>query len=203
MLVFIDESGDPGFKVARGSSPVFVAAMVMFNGREQATDAEKAVREALRALNVSPEFKFNKCSHDTRDQFFLAIRRCIFHVRAIVVRKEIIYSKHLRTQKESFYNYFVRQMLTYDGGAIQDAKVVIDGSGDREFRQALNAYLKRYLGSKLRGIRFGQSYRDPLLQLADMCAGAIARSYRGDRKHGSRWRAMLEPQYLRDVWEFK
>jgi hypothetical protein len=77
MLVFIDESGDPGFKVARGSSPVFVAAMVMFNGREQATDAEKVVREALRALNVSPEFKFNKCSHDTRDQFFLAIRRCI------------------------------------------------------------------------------------------------------------------------------
>jgi hypothetical protein len=30
MLVFIDESGDPGFKLDGGSSPVFVAAMVIF-----------------------------------------------------------------------------------------------------------------------------------------------------------------------------
>ena len=31
MLVFIDESGDPGFKIEKGSSPVFVTAMVIFD----------------------------------------------------------------------------------------------------------------------------------------------------------------------------
>ena len=30
MLVFIDESGDPGFKVEKGSTPVFAVAMVIF-----------------------------------------------------------------------------------------------------------------------------------------------------------------------------
>jgi hypothetical protein len=129
--------------------------MVMFDGKEQATRADGIIREALQVLNVSPEFKFNKCSYEIRDEFFGAISPCRFSVRAIVVRKEIIYSKHLRTEKESFYNYFVRQMLTYDGGTIHDARVVIDGSGDREFRKALNAYLKRYLGSKLRDVASG------------------------------------------------
>jgi hypothetical protein len=39
VLVFIDESGDAGFKVAKGSSPLFVAAMVIF------VDQEKAQRD--------------------------------------------------------------------------------------------------------------------------------------------------------------
>jgi hypothetical protein len=34
VLVFIDESGDPGFKLERGSSPVFVVAMVIFQTSE-------------------------------------------------------------------------------------------------------------------------------------------------------------------------
>jgi hypothetical protein len=46
MLVFIDESGDPGFKLDSGSSPVFVAAMVIFADRNaaRATDRPFATR---------------------------------------------------------------------------------------------------------------------------------------------------------------
>ena len=32
MLVLIDESGDPGFKLTKGSTQHFVAAMVIFHG---------------------------------------------------------------------------------------------------------------------------------------------------------------------------
>ncbi len=45
MLVFIDESGDPGFKLAHGSSPVFVVAMVIVHGREDASAIEAKIRE--------------------------------------------------------------------------------------------------------------------------------------------------------------
>lgn len=31
MLVFIDDSGDPGFKIEKGSSSVFVIALVIFD----------------------------------------------------------------------------------------------------------------------------------------------------------------------------
>lgn len=36
MLVYIDESGDAGFKVDQGSSPVFVAGMVIFDDADDA-----------------------------------------------------------------------------------------------------------------------------------------------------------------------
>ena len=47
MLVFIDESGDPGFRIAKGSSPVFVVAMVVFADRVAATRTQDIVRNLL------------------------------------------------------------------------------------------------------------------------------------------------------------
>ena len=118
MLVFIDESGDPGFRTERGSSPIFVAAMVVFENDEDARTTEAVIRDATTRLRVRPEFKFNKCSYPVRDGFFQAVRGCPFIVRAIVVRKEVIHSAHLKTDKEDFYRFFVRQMMSHDGGLL-------------------------------------------------------------------------------------
>jgi hypothetical protein len=43
MLVFIDESGDPGFKLDRGATPVFVGTMVIFTA---SVDAAASMRQA-------------------------------------------------------------------------------------------------------------------------------------------------------------
>lgn len=194
MLVFIDESGDPGFRTDKGSSPIFVAAMVIFDSGEDAMRTERVISDALERLRAKLEFKFNKCDTRVRDGFFEAVQDCPFIVRAIVVRKEVIWSPRLRTDKENFYRYFVRQMMTYDGDRLTNAKVIIDGSGDREFRNMLKTTLRRQIGTKVRDIRFANSRNDILVQLADMCAGAIARSYRTDRKNANRWRLMLRPR---------
>jgi hypothetical protein len=42
MLVFIDESGDPGFRLEKGSSAVFVAALAAFRDPAQARAARRA-----------------------------------------------------------------------------------------------------------------------------------------------------------------
>jgi hypothetical protein len=204
MLVFIDESGDPGFKLARGSTDVFVAVLVAFEDVEASQAAQAAINALAQRLKIRGEFKFNKSRHEVRDAFFDTVRHCQFRVRSIVVQKARIYSPHLRTEKEAFYSFFVRSMLTYDRGLLQNARVIIDGSGDRTFKRELHAYLRRQLPSGvLRHLRFSNSANDRLLQLADMCAGAIARSYRvDDRGHAWRWRRMLQPK-LDDVWEFK
>src|SRR5687767_11655174 len=102
MLVFIDESGDPGFKLSRGSTPVFVTSMVVFRDRDEARRTQELIANLRRELQIEPEFKFNKSSYDTRDAFFHAIRNCSFQVRFVVVRKEVIRSENLRTKKESF-----------------------------------------------------------------------------------------------------
>ncbi|MFC5358056.1 DUF3800 domain-containing protein [Azospirillum himalayense] len=203
MLVFIDESGDPGFKTEKGSTPIFVASMVILRDNDDARITEDAIRRLLVDLRCAPEFKFNKCDFEKRDAFFQAVRTLPFRVRAIAVEKNVIYSPHIRCDKERFYEFFVAQMMTHDGNTLQDAKVIIDGSGDREFRKKLGARLRREMGpGRLRDVRFKDSVADPLLQLADMCAGAIARSYRTNREDPGRWRQMLRSR-ISDVWTFK
>lgn len=201
MLVFIDESGDPGFKVKDGSSPVFVAAMVIVHNKQDALRVENKVKEAQEKARAFPEVKFNKMTHRGRDEFFDTVRDMPFSVRAIVVQKEVIYSKKLKQDNEAFYNFFVRQMMQHDNETLNNAKVIIDGSGDREFRNTLKRFLRRQLGQRLRDVKFGRSESDSLIQLADMCAGAIARSYRSDRAHRLRWRRKLSRR-IDDIWEF-
>jgi len=203
VLVFIDESGDPGFKVDRGSSPVFVLAMVIFESHDAARSTERAVRDLRAKLRVPKEFKFNASSHAIRRGFFSAIAGCNFRIRALVVDKARIRSMHLKTQKEQFYAYFVRQMMTWDGGRLRDAHVRIDGSGDRTFKREFIAYLRRHLaGERMKSCDFSDSARDPLIQLADMVVGAIARSYRNDRPDKDIWRKMLARR-IDDVWDFE
>jgi hypothetical protein len=93
-------------------------------------------------------------------------------------------------------------MMAHDNGTLGQAKVVIDGSGDREFRRRLAAAFRRQLGNRLKDLKFSDSLSDPLVQLADMCAGAIAWSYRTDRADAARWRTVLAPR-INDVWDFR
>ena len=203
MLVFIDESGDPGFDTEHGATPVFVVAMVIFASSNDAAETQAAIAASEARKAHKPEFKFSKCSDDIRDAFFGAVNGCPFTVRAICIRKDLIYSARLKSDKEKFYEYFVSQMMRHDNGLLNQARVIIDGSGDREFRQNLNVAMRRKVGKgAIKDVRFKDSKNDALVQLADMCAGAIARSYRLDRKDRLRWRKMLGAR-IDDVWEFE
>jgi hypothetical protein len=52
-------------------------------------------------------------------------------------------------------------------------------------------------------VKFAESHRNNLIQLADMVAGAIARSYRkDDRNEHDRWRKMLGSK-IQNVWDFR
>lgn len=202
MLVFIDESGDPGFKVSKGSSPTFVIALVAFSDRDEAIKAEGLINNLAKDLKVNPEFKFSSCHPLIRDRFFSGLQSVDYCVRALVVKKERIHSAHLRSDKEAFYSFFVKSMLKFDNGLLRNAKIVIDGSGDREFKKELASYLKRHTApGAIKDVRFSESRRDKLVQLADMCTGAIARSYRADRKDSDRWRKALASK-IDDVWDF-
>lgn len=201
MLVFIDESGDPGFK--KGASAVFVAVMVIFKTSEDARAVESDILESKARLKNPKEFKFSKCSDEVRDLFFDCVCKHSFTIRAIVVKKDDIHSPHLRANKETFYEFFVKNMMRYDDGVLDNARVVIDGSGDRAFRQNLNAaFRKNTNNGAVKNIRFKDSKNDLLVQLADMCVGAIARSYRTDRLDCYKWRNRLK-KHIDDVWDFE
>lgn len=204
MLIVIDESGDPGFKLTKGSTRYFVVAMVIFRDFGQAEATSRAIRDLREKLGIKPEFKFNKTEKRHRDSFFEAVRPFEFSVRALVVDKNNIYSPHLRDETDRFYNFFVNRLLHHDNGVLTNARVKIDGSGDRRFKQELGSYMRRQLGGgKVRSIKFVDSRRDDLVQLADMVVGAVARSYKEDvRTDHRRWLDMLGSK-IEDVWDFK
>ncbi len=190
MLVFVDESGSSGFKFAKGSDPVFAIGMVIF-ANSAAAELTTSTLAALRAkLRHKSEFKFSKSTDDLRDAFFQGVGDCPFTVRALIVRKETVHDHDLRKDRPNFYNNFVRLLMMQDGGCLQRASVRIDGSGSRQFQRSLGSYLRQHLGARIREVRMSDSARDPLMQLADMCIGAITRAER-DRQHGDRWKRMI------------
>lgn len=203
MLVFIDESGDPGFKLTKGSSSHFVMALVAFTGPEPQLAVTKAIDDMAQTAGLKNEFKFSKSRDQIRDLFFETVLPFEFCVRAIIVDKSILYSSHLRTNQESFYSYFVKSMLKFDNGLLKNARIVIDGSGNQVFKKQLAAYLRaNTVRGSIKKVGFSDSKNDRMIQLADMCVGAIARAQNPNRKDADRWQKLLMPK-IENIWNFR
>ncbi|MBU1085210.1 MAG: DUF3800 domain-containing protein [Candidatus Beckwithbacteria bacterium] len=207
MLVFIDDSGDPGFKINKGSSRLFVISLAIFDDNLEAEKTSVAIKELKRKLKVSDqyEFKFNKTNQKFRKAFFNTVRYFKFRVRAIVVEKELIHSQRLRNYKEDFYNYIIMQVLSKSYGFIKNAKLKFDSRGEKTLRDQLRVYLSLKLDNKNRKIfknlKFVDSRQNTLIQLADMVAGSISSHYIGK---DSQYLTMLKrSRRIENIWEFK
>lgn len=208
MLVFIDDSGDPGFKLEKGSSEYFVIAMVCFKDDLEAERTALAIKELRRGLGFSDntEFRFFKTRTEIKIKFLHTINKFNFNVRCLVVEKKVIYSPKLRTNKNSFYSYFIKEALKHNGGSILNAKIKIDGSGDRIFRKSFLNYLKRELNDNevkvMQKCKLVDSKDDVLIQMADMVAGSINRSYNLSKSDRSIYKGIIK-KHITDEWPFK
>ncbi len=207
MLVFIDESGDPGFQTKSGSSPIFVVALVIFNDYLEAEKTSIAIKELRRKLKVDDrfEFKFNKCDQRFKKAFFNAVLGFNYKIRAIIFDKDFIYSPRLRSYKEDFYSHAIMQVLKHNQGEIRNAKLKFDKRGEKEIRDKLRVYLSRSLNNKkgkiFKDLKFEDSRQNTLIQLSDMVAGCIAADYQGKDK---KWLKLLkENRRVDDIWLFK
>jgi len=206
MLVFIDEAGDPGFKLNKGSSPIFVIALAVFSDNLVAEETSLAIKKLRRKMNLSDtfEFKFNKSNKTFRNEFFNTVKGFDFTVRAIVVNKRNIRSLNLKTNKEKFYNYIIMQVLKHSGGKIQKAKLKFDSRGEKVLRDELRVYLSRQLNNRkhhiFHDLKFVDSKQNALVQLADMVAGSIFSSYSNkDKRFLSQ---LTKSGKIDDIWEF-
>ena len=208
MIVFIDESGDPGFSFEKGSSKVFVIVCIVFQDELDAEKAAVAIKELRRTLKFSDktEFKFNGSRKKVRLEFLQTVKPFKFEVRALVVKKSTIRSPLLKGNKNSFYNYFIKMILTNTRGTILNAKSRIDGSGDRLFRRNCLTYLRKELNSKnqkiMKNIRLVDSKSNVLIQLADMFAGAIRRYKEGEKEDAKEYWKIIKNK-VDDCWDFK
>jgi hypothetical protein len=207
MLVFLDESGDPGMKLTGGSSDLFIVTLVIFNDREEAQACDTRIDLLRRELRISDgtEFKFHKTSLAIRSAFLEAVGRYDFFYFGIVINKASLYSQNFEI-KDSFYKYTCSLVFENAKPHLNEAIVVIDGSGSRDFRNQLSSYLKRRINDQKNGLRqiakvkIQDSHRNNLLQLADMICGAVARSYT-DKNDAEDYRRIISHREMRvQVW---
>src|SRR3989338_8487692 len=175
MLVFIDDSGDAGFKLGRGSSQFFVIALVIFDDDLEAEKTAVAIKELRRILKFSDkvEFKFNGSRSQVRRRFLKVINEFSFKIRCLVIDKGLI---------------------------------KVDGSGDRYFRRNFLTYLRKQLNSEhkkiMKNCRLVDSKGNVLIQMADMVAGSIRRSYDGSKTDAKIYKAIIK-KHVQDEWKFK
>jgi hypothetical protein len=207
MRVFIDDSGDPGFRLDKGSSPFFVIALVIFDDDLDAERTSLRIKETRRELNLSDsyEFKFNKSNKNIKMTFIDKVTIFNFRIRAIVVDKNKIISPRFHSEKEDFYNFVIMQVLKNNNGKLKKAKLYFDSRGERAIRDQLRVYLSRELDNKtkkiFRELKFENSKNNTLIQLADMVAGSIYAYYTNKDKYYLE--QLQRHNKVEDLWDFK
>lgn len=87
---------------------------------------------------------------------------------------------------------------------LQKATVVIDKSGNLEFRNQLAKYLKRNINIKeklITKVKMQRSLGNNLLQLSDYIAGVINRSVVEGEKKSNRFRRMVAHREMKvQIW---
>ena len=202
MLVFIDDSGNPGFKLGRGSSQFFIIACVVFEDNLDAEETALLMKRYRRDLRWPDEreFKFNK----TRKELLGRMSGCNFKIRAIVIDKSKIYSHELKNKQDSFYNYAIKEVLS-KSSLLKDADIRLDGHSGREYKKSAITYLRREVNKrskKIAKVRFVDSRTNNLIQLADLVAGSIHRKYQTDKTDHKDYLEIVNKR-IDDMWEFR
>lgn len=190
MHVYVDDSGDGGMKLNRGSSSLLVFAAVTFSDTAEIEHLARQVEACRRATGHAREFKFSHSRDSVKLAFLENLTTVDFAIRAIVVDKSQLTSPELCGNPGKLKSYALRMLLTKNFSQIRQAKVFVDGQDTRGFGISDEAYLRgvvnREAPGTIRQVRFVDSRTNVGVQLADMVAGAAHRAHRPDAKSDSR-----------------
>ncbi|MFH1228396.1 MAG: DUF3800 domain-containing protein [Planctomycetota bacterium] len=198
MLVFVDESGDPGNKLDQGSSRFFTVALVIFSEHDEATACDQRIGLLRHELNWDErsEFHFKRNSDKIRRAFWQAVAPYNFFYYGIVLNKDPqkLWGEGFK-DKMSFYKYTCSLVLENAKDKLNQAKVIIDESGNLEFKWQLAKYLRNKINTENRRIisevKMQGSGQNNLLQLADYVAGVINRSVQGNKKFAADYKRLI------------
>lgn len=207
MLVFVDESGDPGMKLDRAASRFFVVTAVLFEDHDEATACDQKINHIRKELGFPErtEFHFNSSRRAVREHFLQQVAPYEFFYFSVVLNKAKLFGPGFQF-KASFYKYTVNLVFQNAKPHLRDATVVIDRSGGEEFRRQLAKYLTKRINLKdgpsiIRKVKTERSHSNNLLQLADMVCGAVARSFRTDKADHAFYRRFIRHRELSvQVW---
>jgi len=207
MLTFIDESGDSGLKIEHGSSKYFTIALVVFEDHDEATACDQRIRLLKKELgwNPSSEFHFKRNSDRIRIAFLQAVAPYNFFYYGITINKDPkkLWGDGFRN-KESFYKYACGLVFENAKEKLRESTVIIDRSGNLDFRDKLAKYLRQRMNKEnriIKQVKMQRSEGNNLLQLADYAAGIINRSVQNSKKKADSYRKIIAHREIHvQVW---
>lgn len=206
MLCFVDESGDTGLKVGKGSSRYFTIALVLFNDDDEANACYQRITLLRRELGIPQdyEFHFYETPAKIKKAFFEAVVPYNFFYLAITINKAGLFGEGFK-YKGSFYKYTCSLAFENAKPHLQNAIVVFDESGSRHFKQELQTYLKHKMNeedaARIKKVKVENSCKNNLIQLADMVCGAVSASLKGDRLNRVEYHRMIaHRELLHQFW---
>ena len=168
LYIYIDESGDTGLKLNKGSSSFFIVALVIVKSGDL-TDLSNTLRNII----GHKEIKFSKSNLKDKVRFFDKIKFLSFEGNIFVFNKvinklnyeeSITYSLQYTLQKNYIYSVF------------------IDGLNKNSFSgQSINNIKKSF--KNIDKIYLIDSKKNYLIQLADMLAGLINAIHKGKKDY--------------------
>lgn len=196
MLVFIDESGDTGLKIAQGSSQFFCVALVFFEDHDEAVACDQRIQLLKKELSwkEQSEFHFGRNSDKVRKLFLKTVAPYNFFYYGIVFNKNPgKLSNEVFKDRRSFYKYACGLVFENARSKLSEAIVVVDKSGNMEFRSELAKYLRAKTNKDkvlIKKFKMEKSSSNNLLQLADYIAGVINREIQ-DKKSAEGYNKLI------------
>lgn len=173
-----DEAGDVSFAFDKGASRYFVVAVIATPSPEDLRQLVAKIRTESN-LPANFELKFNHLSSARlRARTLSALADAPFESWAIVVDKTILSAPFRVMQGYELYLFFVTELLKrIPESEREGATLILDefGSATRLYTE-LNRFMKaREIPRHFKRIQIRRSRSEPLIQVADLVAGALLR----------------------------
>jgi hypothetical protein len=173
-----DESGDVSMSFGRGASRYFVLAIIATAEPEKLRLALEDVRMKAK-LPETYEFKFHSLtSSSLRRLVFSSLLSMDFSAWAVVTDKTLLSAPFQKMDRMEFYLHFVTELLAaIPASYLRQSTLILDEFGSvTRAKAGLNRLLTQQgLRSNFKRIVFSRSRSEPLIQIADIVAGAILR----------------------------
>ena len=177
--ITIDASGDAGLQDS--DTDQLVVAAIITDDEDRAILLREAIDLFRRSLGWADlnEFKFSKTEKGILLELINVIKDYDFSAYVVVLDKTKNNIESIPKGKVPIYNQVIKELLLRVSKDNQ--LVTIDGKTGKRYDKQVRVFLRQCLrenGIINSRIRFVDSREDSLVQLADIVAGAIARTYK-------------------------
>lgn len=180
--IYFDESGSPD--VTDVSTPRFIVAAVLVESRQDLAVLEQRFKQAFAAINRPEEHELKTAGLSERKhaRVLRELSLLDYQWAAACFDKAQLVSQGFADPK-TFYRYafqfLVGDLLTM----AWQADLVLDQNSTKQAQEELENYLRRANSglpvTRLNDVKFSDSSKSRLVQLADLVAGAVRRTFEG------------------------